>query len=175
MDVGIIGLGSVGNAVLKGMEAHHTVVGYDIDGRGEWDTILQTNIVLVCVPTDLSKNRKNLNMGPVQEVATRLDESSYKGLVIYKSTLNVGTMENLVASHPKLRLVYMPEFLRERDAEAWFANPDRLVVSGYDEDVEEALSLFEWVDSSVPRMPMEHMEAEIGAGACDTLAGVPAH
>ncbi|MDB9834515.1 hypothetical protein OAC38_00615 [Candidatus Poseidoniaceae archaeon] len=162
MDVGIIGLGSVGNAVLKGMKAHHTVVGYDIDGRGEWGTILETNIVLVCVPTDLSKNRKNLNMGPVQEVATRLDESSYKGLVIYKSTLNVGTMENLVASYPKLRLVYMPEFLRERDAEAWFANPDRLVVSGYDEDVEEALSLFEWVDSSVPRMPMEHMEAEIG-------------
>jgi len=162
LDIGIIGLGSVGNAVLKGMEAHHAVEGYDIDGRGEWGAILQTEAVLVCVPTDLSQNRKNLNMGPVQEVATRLDDSSYKGLVIYKSTLNVGIMDYLVTSHPQLRLVYMPEFLREKDAEAWFADPDRLVASGDGKDVEEALSLFEWVDSSVPRMPMEHMEAEIG-------------
>jgi UDPglucose 6-dehydrogenase len=171
LDIGIIGMGSVGNAVLKGMEAHHGVVGYDIDGRGEWDAILQTKAVLVCVPTDLSENRRNgdeyrrwriLCNGPVQEVATRLDESAYKGIVIYKSTLNVGTMDNLVASHPQLRLVYMPEFLREKDAEAWFADPDRLVASGDDGDVEEALSLFEWVSSTVPRMPMKHMEAEIG-------------
>ena len=162
MDIGIIGMGSVGNAVLKGMEAHHAVVGYDIDGRGEWDAILQTKAVLVCVPTDLSRNRKNLNMGPVQEVAARLEENSYKGLVIYKSTLNVGTMDDLVACHPQLRLVYMPEFLREKDAESWFADPDRLVASGDDGDVEEALFLFEWVASTVPRMAMKHMEAEIG-------------
>jgi UDPglucose 6-dehydrogenase len=155
-------MGSVGNAVLKGMEAHHGVVGYDIDGRGEWDAILQAKAVIVCVPTDLSQNCNNLNMGPVQEVAARLEENSYKGLVIYKSTLNVGTMDDLVARHPQIRLVYMPEFLREKDAESWFADPDRLVASGDDGDVEEALSLFEWVASTVPRMTMKHMEAEIG-------------
>ena len=167
--IGIIGLGAVGTASFKGMETHHDVVGYDIDGRGEWDAILQTKAVLVCVPTDLSKSPRTrdkpwrvLCNGPVQEVATRLEESAYKGLVIFKSTLNVGTMDKLVSNHPQLRLVYMPEFLREKDAEAWFADPDRLVASGDCGDVDEALSLFEWVDSTVPRMPMKYMEAEIG-------------
>jgi UDPglucose 6-dehydrogenase len=162
--VGIVGLGAVGTAVAKGMEPHHEIVGYDIDGRGDWDSIPATDAVLVCVPTDLSKKKgaKNLDTGPVLEVATRLDESSYAGVVILKSTLNVGTMECLQESHPELRLVYMPEFLREKDAVEWFADPDRLIASGEDEDVEEALALFEWVDSDVPRMAMKHKEAEIG-------------
>jgi UDPglucose 6-dehydrogenase len=162
--VGIIGLGAVGTAAFKGMETHHDVVGYDIDGRGEWEAVLQTKAVLVCVPTNISKWRRNPNLdtGPVLEVATRLDESSYAGVVILKSTLNVDTMDYLVEAHPQLRLVYMPEFLREKDAVEWFADPDRLIASGEDEDVEEALALFEWVDSDVPRMAMKHKEAEIG-------------
>ena len=166
--IGIIGLGAVGTASMLGMKPHHDVVGYDIDGRGDWEEILNTKAVLVCVSTNLDSaslattSNGILDLGPVKDVANRLADSKYQGLVIYKSTLNVGTMESLEHMHPDLRLIYMPEFLREKDAVEWFADPDRLIASGNAADVEEALRLFEWVDSQIPRIPMKHIEAEIG-------------
>jgi UDPglucose 6-dehydrogenase len=160
--VGIIGLGSVGSAAYNGMEPHHEMVGYDIDGRGFWGEILQTDTVLVCVQTDLDEEGVALEIGVVKDVASRLDASSYAGLVIIKSTLNVGAMESLHDSHPNLRLVYMPEFLREKDADEWFASPDRLIASGNPEDIADAFSFFEWVSSDVPRVAMRHSEAEFG-------------
>ena len=162
MKIGIIGLGSVGNAVLMGMTPHYHVTGYDIDGRGEWEDVLQVDAIFVCVPTDQACGHELLNMDAVEDVAKRLFESEYKGLIIYKSTLNVGTMNRLSNTYPGLRLVYMPEFLREKDAVAWFADPDRIVASGKHSDVEQALQIFDWVDSNVPRLPVEYMEAEIG-------------
>ena len=59
-------------------------------------------------------------------------------------------------------MVYMPEFLREKDAIEWFQNPDRLVAGGSPEDIDEALSCFDWVPDSVPRLVMTFLEAEIG-------------
>ncbi len=159
--VGIIGVGAVGTAVLLGMEPYHEVLGYDIDGRGSFKDILDTNAVLICVATD-GLSPGELDMSAIEETVRRLDETDYSGLVIVKSTLQPGTMEKLENIYPALRICYMPEFLRERDANEWFASPDRLVVSGPPEVVAEALKLFEWIPAAVPRLPMTHLEAELG-------------
>lgn len=71
-------------------------------------------------------------------------------------------MDKAAEMHPKLRLVYMPEFLRERSSFTWCMEPDRIVVSGNDTDMEEALSYFTWVPESVPRLKMSWRSAEIG-------------
>ena len=36
----------------------------------------------------------------------------------------------------------MPEYLREKDALEWFANPDRIVISGDENDIEVVLKSF---------------------------------
>ena len=159
--LGVIGLGAVGSAVKAGMESHHQVTGYDIDGRGSFDDILQTDAILACVPTD-GLHDGRLDMSAIEATVDRLADAAYSGLIIIKSTLQPGTMDSLDAEYPNLRLCYMPEFLREKDAYEWFANPDRLVVSGSDDNVALALQLFVWVPDNVPRLPMSHLEAEIG-------------
>lgn len=161
MRLAIVGWGSVGKSAVQGLSPYHDVVGYDIDGRGDWSDVLSSEVSLVCVSTDAAADGK-LDMSNVHDVAKRLATGGYEGLVIVKSTLQPGTMDRLEKSHPFLRLVYMPEFLREKDAVEWFANPDRLVVSGEDRDVEVALSCFEWVPESIPRIRMKHLEAELG-------------
>lgn len=159
--VGIVGLGSVGSAVSIGLQIHHDVVGYDIDGRGDWNEILRTKAVFICVPTD-GLDSGELDTSIVRDVVSRLDHSNYSGLVIVKSTLHPGTMDRLSGEYPGRRLVYMPEFLREKDAVDWFQNPDRLIGAGNPLDVEDSLALFEWVPPQIPRLRMSFLDAELG-------------
>ena len=101
-------------------------------------------------------------MGNVIDVCSKLSEDEYSGVVVVKSTLHPGTMDMMESEYPNLRLTYMPEFLREKDAVEWFAEPDRIVISGEQEDVKLVLSSFEWVPESIPRLRMKHLEAELG-------------
>ena len=161
MKIGIVGLGAVGAAVFEGLQSYHEVYGYDIDGRGTWDEILRTDVVFICVPTNGLSGGK-LSSEIVEGIIARLSDSDFIGLAIIKSTLQPGAMTHLHSSYPYIRMVYMPEFLREKDAIAWFQNPDRLVAGGSPEDADEALSCFDWVPDSVPRLVMTFLEAGIG-------------
>ena len=161
MSVGIVGLGTVGTAVFEGIELHHDVHGYDIDGRGDWNQIMTSDALFICVPTEGTREGV-LDSGIIEEVVSRISSSDYEGLIIVKSTLQPGTMARIESLFPTVRIVYMPEFLREKDAKEWFQNPDRLVAAGNSEDVNEAWTYFEWVPASIPRLTMTCLEAEIG-------------
>ncbi|WP_342675924.1 glycosyltransferase [Methanofollis sp. UBA420] len=158
---GVIGLGSVGWAVIHGLSPWYPYAGYDIMGTYSWGNILATDIVFICVSTPSHKNGR-LDCSAVYEVLVRLNNDHYTGRIVIKSTLLVGFMDRMVARFPALHLLYMPEFLRERSSFTWFTNPDRLVVSGTDDDVREVLSYFTWVDPHVPILHMSYISAEIG-------------
>ena len=115
MKIAVIGWGSVGNAAILGLRPHHEVVGYDIDGRGFWEDVVHSEVALVCVQTDATAD-EDLDMSNIFQVSSRLADDNFRGLVIIKSTLRPGTMEELEVLHPNIRFVYMPEFLREKDA-----------------------------------------------------------
>ena len=161
MKIVIIGWGSVGNAAVLGLKPYHDVSGYDIDGRGRWSDVEESEIVLICVQTDGNADG-TLDMSNVFDVASKLNKSNFKGLVVIKSTLQPGTVDELESIYPNIRFVYMPEFLREKDAIEWFANPDRIIASGSDNDIDLALDCFSWVPESIPRIRMKHIEAELG-------------
>ena len=159
--IGIIGLGSVGQAAYSTLREYHEVTGYDIDGRGNWNDILETDVAMVCVSTNGSENGF-LDMTNIHSVAQRLNDSSYNGLVVLKSTLQPRTTDDLKEKFPRVRLSYVPEFLREKDAEEWFRNPDRIVYSCQDQDEATLLQSFDWVNHIVPRIRMSNLEAEFG-------------
>lgn len=158
--VGVIGLGSVGKAVEHAFRFYYETVGYDIRGVYYWEDVLDTDVVFVCVPTPSGEDER-LDCSAVDSVLSTLEQGEYSGLVIIKSTIRIGYMEHAVGAFPSLRLVYMPEFLRERSTLTWFMNPDRLVFSGEPADVEEALSYFSWVEGA-EILRMSHHEAELG-------------
>jgi len=158
--VGIIGLGSVGFAVLHGMSKFYQCVGYDIYGEYEWEDILRSDVAFVCVSTPEGDDG-HLDCRNIDSVLKRLLDNQYLGLVVIKSTLRIGYMEDALNKFPELRLVYMPEFLRERSSYTWFMNPDRLVVSGDEEYMDEALSYFSWVGGATI-LRMDYRSAEIG-------------
>lgn len=56
MKISIIGLGSVGKAAELGLAEFHEVSGFDIDGRGNWQDVLSSELTFVCVNTDASED-----------------------------------------------------------------------------------------------------------------------
>lgn len=158
--LGIIGLGKVGLATKHALSYWFECVGYDIIGEHSWDDILKTDCILICVSTPTGNNGR-LNCSNVDDVLTNLNSDSYSGLIIIKSTIAVGFMEKSSHKYPKLRLVYMPEFLRERSNFVWFVNPDRLIFSGSVDDCNEALIYFHWVEDAEIQV-LDHRSAELG-------------
>lgn len=158
--IGVVGLGSVGWAVIHGMSLFYRCAAYDICGDYKWEEILQSDAVFVCVSTPEGIGG-HLECSNIDTVIKRLYDCHYSGLVIIKSTIRIGYMEDAMAKFPELRMVYMPEFLREKSSFTWFVNPDRLVVSGKEKDVEDALSYFTWVKGA-KILRMDHRSAEIG-------------
>ena len=109
MKISIIGLGSVGKAAELGLAEFHEISGYDIDGRGDWQDVLSSELTFVCVNTDASIDL-TLDMGNVNDVCRRLSEDEYSGLVVLKSTLNPGTMDKMKSKHLVFGLHICPNF-----------------------------------------------------------------
>lgn len=158
--VGIIGLGSVGSALFKHLSKFYNVSGYDIIGNYDWKDILKCPVSFVCVQTPGDDNGR-LDCSHVEEVLQKLSDSNYSGVIIIKSTLGIGFMESATGKFPELRLVYSPEFLREKSALDWTAHPDRLVFSGKEDDVHEALKVYSWA-TGVDLIITDYRSAEIG-------------
>ena len=145
--VGIVGLGSVGSALRKVLGNFYTVAGYDIKGEFEWEPIIHTEFVFICVQTPgLITGR--LDCSHVEDVIDRLSSDHYRGIVIIKSTLKVGFSQYLAEKYTNLRIVYSPEFMSERNAFSWTANPDRLVIAGNPGDVEGVKKLYFWANNA---------------------------
>lgn len=150
MRIGIIGYGTVGKAVAYGFKKfNHEIYVYDVDKEkvkktkrfgyrvvGSIEEMLQNvNVLFVCVPTPPNPDG-SCNVSLVKEVVKKIAElSKEEKIVIIKSTIIVGTTDEIINEikkiNPKIKIVYNPEFLRARYAIHDFLNPDRIVIGTY--------------------------------------------
>jgi UDPglucose 6-dehydrogenase len=157
----VIGMGAVGSALCHVLVwFYNDVRKYDIVGDYDWEPVLSTDAAFICVPTPEGKDGR-LDCTQITAVLERLSTAGYLGIVVIRSTVRIGFMGEAQAKFRSLRLVYSPEFLRERSRFQWSANPDRLVVSGGQKDVESVVTLFDWMEEGVV-LRMNHLDAEIG-------------
>lgn len=158
--VGIIGLGSVGRALRAVMGYYYDIVGYDIIGKHDWKKILECDVVFICVQTPEGSDGR-LDCSHVDNVLEKLSKDGYHRLVVIKSTLRVGFMDSASEKYNDLKLVYSPEFMSEKNAFIWTANPDRIVLSGKNEHMDSAQSFYFWAkDAKIIRT--DYKSAEIG-------------
>ncbi len=146
MKIGVIGLGVVGNtifAVMKFFYGH--VRGYDkYKDSDSFESVCATNLIFVAVPTDGKEGK--LDCSNVRDVLEQLEAHSYHGVVCIKSTVGVRFLDE--ARKFNLRIVYMPEFLHEKNRLADFVSSDYIVMSGEKEDLSTVRQAFSWVDDN---------------------------
>ena len=134
MNIGIIGNGFVGSAIMHGFILHvDDIMIYDKDPKRSThsmkELVNKSDVIFICVPTPMFESGEcDLS---IVESATR-ELSGYncidKKVVVIKSTVVPGTTESLAEKYPKMNFVFNPEFLTERKARLDFINTSRIVL-----------------------------------------------
>ncbi|MCM8780114.1 MAG: hypothetical protein NC914_03085, partial [Candidatus Omnitrophica bacterium] len=108
--VGIIGVGVVGHAVYKSLNDKGVdILPYDkYKNIGNFDSMLNTDVVFLCLPTLYNTELQSYDKSAVDEVCSLLSKEKYKGLVVIKSTVEPTTSQ-FFANKYGVSIVHNPE------------------------------------------------------------------
>lgn len=143
--IGICGLGVVGRALEYSFSKHNLALCvYDKykTGYDRFEPILTTHIVFLTLPTPFLEEEYDLTA--LYDVLTKLDFSSYTGLVVIKSTIVPGTMRCLHERYPSLKLLHNPEFLSAKTALHDFDHQQHIVIGAKYADTDESQQLYQF-------------------------------
>jgi nucleotide sugar dehydrogenase len=139
MQIGIIGLGYVGNAInitLQSIINKNLIHTYDINGSGNSDSVdklaKNSDIIFICVPTPM-KSDGSCDTSIIMDVLSLLSKSPHNfdnKIIAIKSTLSIGSTNYFKNNFENLRIVSNPEFLREVSYVEDFANQNRIIIGG---------------------------------------------
>lgn len=132
--IAVVGCGFVGGAVLRWCQDR----GFNVDAhdppKGWKADLTNSEIIFVCVPTPYGPTGFDDSI-----VRAAVGDIPDEKIVVIKSTVLPGTTESLSKQFPQHRIMFNPEFLRERYAHSDFAFPDRQIIGVVSPDhVEDA-------------------------------------
>lgn len=169
MKVGIVGVGTVGGALQYGFRRiGHEVVCYDINRtESHISDVIDTVATFVCVPTPSTLDGA-CDVSRVEDVVGRLARF-YRGVVVIKSTVVPGTTERFIELYPDLRLVFCPEFLREKAAYSDFVENHEICIIGTND--EDSYELVKAIHGPLPRVfvQLSPTEAELAKYFCNAF------
>ena len=139
--IGVVGNGFVGGAIVRAFNENYEVKFYDKDpnkGRDSFEDTISNRFVFVCLPTpmiDAEGGKSNMSIieNFFQEVdkIDPLAKNDPEGTIyIIKSTVPVGTTENLCKRYRTTRIMHSPEFLRAKTADIDFITASRHIIGG---------------------------------------------
>jgi UDPglucose 6-dehydrogenase len=92
------------------------------------------DLIIISTPTDYDIEKNYFDTSSIDNSLSQLEESSYKGLILIKSTIPVGYTVQLREKFTNLRIYFSPEFLREGNAIYDNLYPSRIIVGDRNED-----------------------------------------
>jgi len=129
--IGVVGIGMVGTQVARWFgevqkyRSGSTLFLYDSDpAKNCNDDVSAADIIFLCLPTP------GLPHGAcdVRCLIDTVPRIKGEKIIVIKSTVPPGTTENLQYANPQHKLLFNPEFLREKTAWEDFCNPDSQIV-----------------------------------------------
>ena len=147
---GILGYGYVGRATHVGLlknqpiSIHDTLLGTSLSDLSEAETIF------ICLPTSNDTDIENL----IEEIKKLKDQNSQIQIIL-RSTVPLGTCDR-IQNLLKIKLIYIPEFLRER---YWEEDCQRrpLIVGKTDADIPDWLESEEKIVCSLEEAELTKM------------------
>jgi nucleotide sugar dehydrogenase len=162
-NVGIIGQGFVGTAVMKKFSQFYNVYAYDkqpsksvIVGHSDNSneptpiniaTLVENcNIIFICVPTPMFEDGEcdtRIVEAVIEDIAKEAEFQNRDIITIIKSTVPPGTTDKLNGLSNKIGVVFSPEFLTEANATSDFENQTRIVLGiDYMEHIKPVKDMF---------------------------------
>ncbi len=167
MDIGIVGLGIVGNALYELLNYQFSnIKRYDPDKKYK-DKINNVDVIFVCI------NDKSEDMNSIKETVKYIVKENKKAMIVLRTTLVPGTTDALILEHKRI-IVYMPEFLREWNIAGDMINPDKIVIGTENNKAFETLiDIFRFNNNIAlinDIIQVKPIEAEIAKLALNSLA-----
>jgi UDPglucose 6-dehydrogenase len=135
VDIGIIGLGYVGQAVESFLKKFYKIHTYDINGKSNCNSLKEvvdlSEVLFICLPTPSMKDG-SCDLRIVEDVISNINILSKKSskLIVIKSTIPVGTTDKFIAKYKKIKFCFNPEFLTEANFIEDFENQERIIIGG---------------------------------------------
>ena len=142
MKIAQIGHGFVGASLHKsfGLMGCDTVVYDKYQGIGEFEDVLDSDAIFMCLPTPHSDG-DGFDISAIEESLEKLCGIKYSGLCVIKSTVLPGTSKKLSLKY-NLNIAHSPEFLTERTAFEDLHNQKHIVLGRvYESDLFDRLIL----------------------------------
>lgn len=166
ISIGVIGNGFVGSAIVKGFLQYNDVKVYDANESKASHSLIDTikqDIVFVCLPTPMFKDTLECDISYITNFFNTIITLSYNPNTIFviKSTVPIGTTEDLCKKFNPIKIIHSPEFLTARTALIDFITPSRNVIGGKSENGTDLVKeLYEYRFPGVKCFLMSSHESE---------------
>jgi UDPglucose 6-dehydrogenase len=130
MKIGIIGIGVVGGALQNGFEHQgFDVAVHDTKLSTTIAPLMDTEVVYICVPTP-PLPEGGCDTGIIEGCVDELINMGYTGVIAIKSTVAIGTTQELINRYHNKKIAFVPEFMKERSANYDFLFDNDLLIIG---------------------------------------------
>ena len=131
MNIGIIGLGFVGNAIKQSFNilGINTITFDKYKNIGNFNQCLLTDLLFLTLPTPFNNNLQQFDKSEIYNTCQLLENNNYKGIVIIKSTIEPETTNTLSNKFKNLKkILHNPEFLSAKTAFNDFHNQKHIII-----------------------------------------------
>jgi UDPglucose 6-dehydrogenase len=174
MEVGIVGLGTVGGTLLDALGAVGVrTSGYDpYLSVGAPDVLTGCSVVFICVQTPIG-GEGELDTSAVWKAVRDIEACLMDGtVVVIKSTVPPGTGDALSADFPRLEFVNVPEFLVAARPTETLTKPDRIVIGARTGRSAEAVAdVLRLIAPEAPIITLTPIEAELAKLSSNAMLG----
>ena len=130
MNIGIIGLGFVGKAILQSFKIFdiNTITFDKYKNIGNFNSCLSSDLLFLALPTLFDEKIQEFDKTEIIQTCQLLQDNNYKGLVIIKSTVEPETTFHLSNKFKNLKILHNPEFLSAKTAFDDFHNQKHIII-----------------------------------------------
>ncbi len=166
--IGIIGRGFVGSAVengFKSMDKSELRI-YDINPdkskNSLFDVVNHSDLVFVSIPTP-SNDDGSINLDLVDNCLDNINKILKSDpIILLRSTMTPGSSSFFQKKFPKLKIVFNPEFLTEKNANYDFLNQSRIILGGNKNNIDEVEKIYKWrFGKQIPIVKTDYQTAEL--------------
>ncbi len=123
--------------------------------------IHDTDLVILSLPTNFNEQTKNFETSILESVLDELNQIKFSKTIVIKSTVNIGFTEKAKLNFQNLKIIFVPEFLREGQSIEDNINPTRIVIGEQSKDSQNIAEVFLNISKNSPKvLYMNSSEAE---------------
>ncbi len=125
-------------------------------------SLVDLDYIIICTSTNYDPKSNSFDTSSINKILKKLNSSKCKSIIVIKSTVPIGFVEQCNKKYKSLRIYFSPEFLREGKALYDNLYPSRMIIGNEDSHSRKYLSMVKkcCLKKNIKTLFMSSTEAE---------------